>query len=236
MTSASSPCRGPARWGSCCSGCSRTRGSDARGSCYIHVPPAPNNFPAISEAGTTSIVLAGIAACVGAPVVEEIFFRGLLYRSLRNRLSVAPACLLAGAIFGVLHWQYPLVVRPELAFFGVVACLLYERTGSLLPGIALHSVIDASGFEYALTGRVIVVVSVFLLLAVALLLRARRPRAGAAVPFAEAETALTGPAGEPDLVPGVARSGARDDAAVAGPGCREQGPPAPAVRRVWGSP
>ncbi len=139
---------------------------------YIHVPPAPNNFPTISEAGTTSIVLAGIAACVGAPVVEEIFFRGLLYRSLRNRLSVAPACLLAGAIFGVLHWQYPLVVRPELAFFGVVACLLYERTGSLLPGIALHSVIDASGFEYALTGRVIVVVSVFLLLALALLLRA----------------------------------------------------------------
>ena len=139
---------------------------------YVHVPPAPNNFPAISEAGTTAIVLAGIAACVGAPVVEEIFFRGFLYRSLRNRLSVAPACLLAGAIFGVLHWQYPLVVRPELAFFGVVACLLYERTGSLLPGIALHSVIDASGFEYALTGRVTVVVSIFLLLAVVLVLTA----------------------------------------------------------------
>ena len=139
---------------------------------YIHVPPAPNNFPALSEAGTTTIVLAGVAACVGAPVVEEIFFRGLLYRSLRNRLSVAPACLISGAIFGVLHWQYPLVVRPELAFFGIVACLLYERTGSLLPGIALHSVIDASGFEYALTGRVTVVVSVFLLLALALLLRA----------------------------------------------------------------
>lgn len=117
------------------------------------------------------IVLAGLAATLGAPIVEEIFFRGVLYRSFRNRLGVLPASVIAGAIFGVLHTQYPLIVRPELAFFGVIAALLYERTGSLLPGIAMHSFIDASGFEIALTGRETIVGSAFLLIAVILLLR-----------------------------------------------------------------
>ncbi len=138
---------------------------------YVHAPPAPNNFPGVGQASTIAIVMAGVTACVGAPVVEEIFFRGLLYRSLRNRLGVAPACLIASAIFGLLHWQYPLVIRPELVFFGVIACLLYERTGSLFPGIAMHAFVDASGFEYALTGRVAIVASVFLFLAVALICR-----------------------------------------------------------------
>ena len=117
------------------------------------------------------IVLAGVAACLGAPIVEEIFFRGLLYRSFRNRLGVLLASVIAGAIFGILHTQYPLIVRPELMFFGVIAALLYERTGSLLPGIAMHCFIDASGFELALTGRVTIVTITFLLVAVVLLLR-----------------------------------------------------------------
>ncbi|MCW3018185.1 MAG: hypothetical protein JWN10_493 [Solirubrobacterales bacterium] len=48
-----------------------------------------------------------------APVVEEIFFRGLLYRALRNRLAVIPAAAIDGVIFGLGHMQYPLLVRPD---------------------------------------------------------------------------------------------------------------------------
>jgi CAAX protease family protein len=137
----------------------------------VHAPRARSTFAGIAHHSVVAIVLAGIAACVAAPVVEELFFRGFLYRSLRNRMAVAPASLIVGVIFGLGHTQYPLLVRPELAFFGVAMCLLYERTGSLLPGIAVHSFIDASGFEAALTGRAWVVESVFLLLVLALLLR-----------------------------------------------------------------
>ncbi len=87
-----------------------------------------------------SLVVAIVAISISAPVVEETFFRGLLYRSLRNKLSVLPAALIAGAMFGFVHITgYPLVTLPIKALFGVIACLLYERTGSLLPGIALHS-------------------------------------------------------------------------------------------------
>jgi membrane protease YdiL (CAAX protease family) len=144
-------------------------GFDVLWNALVHPAPPSGDFAGVADQGTAVIVLAGFLAVVGAPVVEEVFFRGFLYRSFRNRLGIVSSCVIAGTLFGLGHTQYPLVVRPELAFFGVVACLLYERTGSLLPGIAMHSFVDASGFDAGLTGTDQVVVAVFLLLAVILL-------------------------------------------------------------------
>ncbi|MHB8691367.1 MAG: CPBP family intramembrane glutamic endopeptidase [Solirubrobacteraceae bacterium] len=111
--------------------------------------PAPSSL---------DVVLAVIAISASAPIVEEIFFRGLLYRSIRNRLPVIPAALIAGCLFGLVHiTSYPLITLPVKAAFGVIACLLYERTGSLLPGIALHAFVDAGIVDYALTGNDVVV-------------------------------------------------------------------------------
>ena len=138
---------------------------------WVHPPPVRGNLAGLAHQETIVIVLAGFVAVVGAPVVEEIFFRGFFYRSLRNRLGVASSSVIAGTLFGLGHTQYPLIVRPELVFFGVVAALLYERTGSLVPGIAMHCFVDASSFDIALTGKDEVVLSVYILLAVVLLVR-----------------------------------------------------------------
>ena len=81
-------------------------------------------------------------------------------------------------IFGLGHTQYPLLVRPELAFFGIIACLLYERTGSLLPGIALHSLIDSTAFESALTNEAWIVPGVFVAIAVVLSVGSKVRRVG----------------------------------------------------------
>ncbi len=112
----------------------------------------------VDRASTLSIVLAVAGVAISAPIVEEVFFRGLLYRSLRNRMAILPAALLAGALFGLVHITgYPLDTLPVKAAFGVIACLLYERTGSLLPGIALHWLVDASAVDFALTGSDLIV-------------------------------------------------------------------------------
>jgi membrane protease YdiL (CAAX protease family) len=137
----------------------------------LHPAPISSNFTNISHHSTIAILLAGFVACVGAPVAEEIFFRGFLYRSLRNRLTVLPACLIAAVLFALVHTQYPLPGKLIVGCFGVITCLLYERTGSLLPGIAIHSFVDGSGFERALTGNASVIASVYLLLAAILLAR-----------------------------------------------------------------
>jgi membrane protease YdiL (CAAX protease family) len=135
-------------------------------------PRTVNPFGGIAQQSTLAIVTAGLAACVTAPVVEEIFFRGLIYRCLRNRCSTLPAALVAAILFAGVHApSYSPGALPGIACFGLIACLLYERTGSLLPGIALHSLIDANVFEVNLTGHAGVVLVVFLLLGLGLLAR-----------------------------------------------------------------
>ena len=135
----------------------------------VSLPRVEDGLTGLPHRGALVIVLTGLALCISAPIVEEIFFRGLLYRSLRNRLAAVPAALIVAVIFGLGHTQYPLLERPQQAAFGFVMCLLYERSGSLLPCIALHMLVDASGFEFALTGVAWIVPSTFLLGGVALL-------------------------------------------------------------------
>jgi len=137
----------------------------------LRAAPTGSNFAGIPHQSTATILVAGLVACVGAPVAEEIFFRGFLYRSLRNSLPVAPACLISAVCFGLVHTQYPFSGKLVIVCFGVITALLYERTGSLLPGIAMHSFVDGSGFERALSGNSAVVGGMFLILAVVLLAR-----------------------------------------------------------------
>jgi hypothetical protein len=96
----------------------------------------------------------GNLLAVFAPVCEEVFFRGMLYRSLRNRLPLWPAVLIAGSLFGLIHiFSHPLNSIPVLIAFGILMCLLYERTGSVLPGIAVHSFVDGTIGVVAVTGK-----------------------------------------------------------------------------------
>jgi uncharacterized protein len=73
-----------------------------------------------------------------APISEEICFRGMLFGGLRRKLPRIPAALIAGLIFGALHATTGPTAVPPLIVFGFLLCLLYEKTGSIVPGIVLH--------------------------------------------------------------------------------------------------
>ncbi len=75
---------------------------------------------------------------VAAPISEEVCFRGMLYGGLRERLPRFGAALIGGLIFGGLHALTGLSAVPPLMVFGIVLCLLYEKTGAIWPGIMLH--------------------------------------------------------------------------------------------------
>jgi len=75
---------------------------------------------------------------VAAPVSEEICFRGMLFGGLREKLPRIVAALLCGLIFGALHALTGITAVPPLIVFGFLLALLYERTGSILPGMLLH--------------------------------------------------------------------------------------------------
>lgn len=116
-----------------------------------------NPFDQVAGRAPATIALAGAAAFL-SPFAEEIFFRGFLYRALRNQLPVWPAAILVGAMFAAIHTEYALGTIPQLMFYGVLTCLVYERTGSLYPTIGMDLFLDLGGFERALTGRIVLTV------------------------------------------------------------------------------
>jgi membrane protease YdiL (CAAX protease family) len=75
----------------------------------------------------------------GAAIAEEVCFRGMLFGGLRERLPKWAAALIAGTVFGLLHAFTGLSAVPPLIAFGFVLCLLYEKTGSIVPGMLLHA-------------------------------------------------------------------------------------------------
>ena len=72
----------------------------------------------------------------GAPVVEELFYRGLLLRSLQRYLADGPAVVLSGLVFAASHFE--LLQLPALAVVGVFLAVLVVRTGRLGPAIWCH--------------------------------------------------------------------------------------------------
>jgi membrane protease YdiL (CAAX protease family) len=76
---------------------------------------------------------------VFAPIFEELAFRGLLFAILRRKFRFLPAALMSAAIFGIAH-GYGMVGLISVCWSGVLWAWIYERTGSLLPGMLAHSI------------------------------------------------------------------------------------------------
>jgi hypothetical protein len=86
--------------------------------------------------GPFGIALLVLFVGICAPICEEIFYRGLVLRSLERRLGMWPAVAATGVFFGAAHLQ-PIQFVP-LAVFGAVLSVLVIRTGRLGPAIAAH--------------------------------------------------------------------------------------------------
>ncbi|HEY6083771.1 MAG TPA: CPBP family intramembrane glutamic endopeptidase, partial [Nitrospira sp.] len=76
---------------------------------------------------------------VFAPLFEELAFRGLLFAILRRKFRFLPAALISAGIFGIAH-GYGLVGLISVCWSGVLWAWIYEKTGSLLPGILAHAI------------------------------------------------------------------------------------------------
>ncbi len=83
-----------------------------------------------------SILLLFLIVGIGAPVAEEIYFRGMAQGIFGRRLSPMWAILAAAAFFAVTHLQ-PLQF-PALLAFGVVLGVMRWRSGRLGPSIWAH--------------------------------------------------------------------------------------------------
>ena len=100
--------------------------------------------------GVAAIVM--LRACVLAPLVEELLFRGLLFTWLRQRLSARLTVAITAVAFAAIHMYPPLF---PLAFtIGVAFGWIRERSHSTAPTIVAHVVHNVLlvAFAYATVG------------------------------------------------------------------------------------
>jgi len=94
--------------------------------------------------GATGRAAAVVGICIGAPLAEELLFRGAWFSRLEPRLGTWPTILLTGLSFGVVHLGSPWTV-PLLAVLGIGLGWLRARSGSVWPGVLAHALNNAAG-------------------------------------------------------------------------------------------
>lgn len=98
-----------------------------------------------------TILLGIISAGVISPVYEEIFYRGFMYRWLRNRLGVTVGIVISSLIFTLAHFP-TLNAMPVNFINGVMFAWVYEKTGSVIPAIIIHGLVNTIAVLLTVTG------------------------------------------------------------------------------------
>lgn len=92
-----------------------------------------------------------LAAGIAGPIVEELIFRGLIYKRIKKMSSVMIAGILSSLLFGLYHGNW--IQAPYAFIIGMVCVFVYEKYKSIIAPILLH--ISANmlsvGISYAAT-------------------------------------------------------------------------------------
>ena len=108
--------------------------------------PPKDNLPSQlgADQSTLLAVITGVFVVVVAPVVEETFFRGFLFQSLRNSWGVWLAVPASAVIFSAIHLEPDKFV--QLVILGTALAFVFHKTRSLWPCILLHALNNSLAF------------------------------------------------------------------------------------------
>ena len=90
----------------------------------------PDDFSWMSGVGI--FILGGIIV----PIAEEVFFRGVLYKWLRERWGVFIGISVSSFIFGLVHID--IAIAATAFMLGIILALVYEYSNSLWTAILIH--------------------------------------------------------------------------------------------------
>jgi membrane protease YdiL (CAAX protease family) len=113
-----------------------------------HTVTTPDQVaPGLDPPAKLALVL---LAVVVAPVSEEFFFRGTLFRSVRDRHGFWAAALASAIPFGLVHYVPApaidaLLLQVTMVFTGIGMAWIYERRGTLVAPTAAHMIFNVIG-------------------------------------------------------------------------------------------
>jgi len=102
------------------------------------------NFVREIYKSSNNLYLLGFAVAIAAPIFEELFFRGFMFHGIsKSRLGAIGGILITALLWTVVHQQYDWYVRGNILILGLIFGYARHRSGSLLPSLAMHSVMNA---------------------------------------------------------------------------------------------
>jgi membrane protease YdiL (CAAX protease family) len=102
--------------------------------------------------------LAAVYAILVAPVVEELYYRGVLFRGLLDRRGFPVAAAVSSLVFGLVHWPLgepladALVLPIVMTVTGFGLAWIYARRRTLVAPIAAHMAFNAIGIVLIFSG------------------------------------------------------------------------------------
>jgi membrane protease YdiL (CAAX protease family) len=101
----------------------------------IDVLRPENTIPVAVTRDRLTFALMAALACVAAPISEELFFRGLLFRGLL-RWGFWPAAAVSALVFSAIHFD----IGSLFPYFviGMILAWLYWARGSLMEAVLFH--------------------------------------------------------------------------------------------------
>jgi len=93
-----------------------------------------------SDGWVTGILMA-LIACVGAPLSEELVFRGYVYGAVKKFSNIGFSMVFSGLFFAAVHMNVASLL--PLFVLGVALAAVYELTGSLWTPIAVHCLFNS---------------------------------------------------------------------------------------------
>ena len=109
-----------------------------------------NGIPAIE--GSTPLVWAilAVAVTVAAPLCEELFFRGLVFRALATLRGPTIGIVVSGLAFALVHFNVSVIV--PFTVIGMIFAWTYRSSGSLWTTIAAHAIFNSISFVATVIG------------------------------------------------------------------------------------
>ena len=97
-----------------------------------------------------SLILFIVVAVSLGPVMEEAFYRGVIYSVLRGRTGIGWGVAISSVIFALSHFPSGVAEWLPYLLTGVLLASLYQWRGSLLASIVAHSVANLGAILWGL--------------------------------------------------------------------------------------
>ncbi len=102
------------------------------------LPPQPFEEVLRQVVTRNELLLMLLVGSVLAPLVEEVYFRGMVYPVLRQYLGMTWGMIVSGILFGMMHWDLWRTV--PLALGGIILAYIYERSRTIYAPWIAHGV------------------------------------------------------------------------------------------------